>query len=57
MASSLKGFKASELAEVLGVKLGRGRPSAGLRASLEATVNEERAAGTVKVRGGKLVRV
>ena len=57
MATSLKAFKASELAAALGESLGRGRPSAEQRADLESRVAAARKAGTVKIRGGKLVAV
>lgn len=56
-AISLKTFKASELAAVVGIELTRGRPSKALRAELEGKVADARKSGTVKVRGGKLVAI
>lgn len=55
--ASLKDFKASELAAALGVELGRGRPSAEMRADLEARVAAAKAAGTIKISKGRLVSV
>ena len=57
MATSLKKFKASELAAVLGFQLGRGRPSKALRAKLEADVLHDMGLGYVKVQKGALVKV
>ena len=57
MATSLKKFKASELAAVLGIELGRGRPSKAVRAALEADVRDEMVLDRVKVQKGALVKV
>ena len=57
MATSLKKYKASELAAVLGIKLGRGRPSKWAREGLEEDVRDEMALGRVKVQKGALVKV
>jgi len=57
LATSLKKFKASELAAVLGIKLGRGRPSKWAREGLEEDVRDEMALGRVKVQKGALVKV
>jgi hypothetical protein len=55
MATSLKKFSAGDLARAINVELTRGRPSAELRANLEAAVQKDIAAGKIKVRSGKLV--
>jgi hypothetical protein len=57
MATNLSKFTASELAEAAGRKLKRGRPSGATRSTLENTVRDRIASGTVKVAKGKLVRV
>jgi hypothetical protein len=57
MAARLSKFTAGELARAAGTALGRGRPSAATRASLEATVQDRIDRGTVTVKKGKLVRI
>jgi hypothetical protein len=53
----LSKFTAGELAGAAGVTLGRGRPSQAVRESLEIVVQEDIAAGKLKVAKGKLVKV
>ena len=57
MATSLHTFTTRELADVVGVTLGRGRPSNDLRASLIAQVADLRKQGVVRIKQGQLVRV
>lgn len=57
MAASLNRFTAGTLARAVGATLGRGRPSAAIRADLEAQVRDRLAAGSLKISRGKLVQV